>query len=60
VSDAENIPEWKPTDIRAWATYNAKCPNCGADLQGMHPMANLYPHWTGACVTETEETRGPR
>lgn len=37
-------------DINAWyRLHRDLCPNCGWVLKDMNPMANLYPHWTGAC-----------
>jgi hypothetical protein len=37
-------------DINYWYGLNKdKCPNCGWVLKDLHPAANLYPHWTGAC-----------
>ena len=48
---ADKIPRaWQQFDIRYWFAANDKCPNCGIVLQDMHPMQNLYPHWTGQCV----------
>lgn len=42
---------WKEAlDIRFWyaAVHDVGCPNCGVDFP-LHPEANLYPHFTGAC-----------
>ena len=30
------------------AAYEA-CPTCGWKFKDMHPLQNLYPHWTGTC-----------
>jgi hypothetical protein len=46
--------EWEPQDIRVWFANHETCPNCGIVLREMFPMANLYPHWTGACKREQE------
>ena len=40
--------EWQQSDIRYWFAANETCPNCGIVLRDMHPLYNLYPHWTGA------------
>jgi len=45
----EVVRGWAELDIRYWFAAHEKCPNCGVVLRDMHPMANLYPHWTGAC-----------
>lgn len=37
-------------DINYWfILHKDLCPSCGIVLKDMHPMANLYPHFTGAC-----------
>jgi predicted methyltransferase len=44
------------TDINEWyRVHRDLCPNCGWVLKDLHPMANLYPHWTGACKEMREQ-----
>jgi len=48
---------WTQLDINYWFAAHEKCPNCGVVLRDMHPMANLYPHWTGVCAARGKEFR---
>jgi hypothetical protein len=32
-----------------YRVYQDLCPSCGWVLKDLHPAANLYPHFTGAC-----------
>jgi hypothetical protein len=50
------LDEWRQTDIRMWCVYNdMQCPNCGKNLRELHPLANIYPHWTGACKDDVKD-----
>ena len=33
------------------------CTGCGRNLHLLHPLTNLYPHFTGACRTALSEAR---
>lgn len=50
MANATRDEQMAPFDIYAWyRVHKDLCPNCGWVLKDMHPMQNLYPHWTGAC-----------
>lgn len=41
------------SDLGLWYEWYAEtgCPNCGINMRKLHPEANLFPHFTGACKT---------
>ena len=43
-------------DVQSFYEKHAdKCPNCGVDLKSLHPQADLYVHYTGACKSKREQ-----
>ena len=54
--ETEQLREAAAHDIRYWLIYHEmKCPNCGVEINKMHPMANIYPHWAEQCVPKIVE-----
>lgn len=40
--------------VNEWYGRNKNsCPNCGADLTKLCPLANLFPHYIGECDKQT-------
>lgn len=45
-------------DLAYWYRFHGDCcTGCGENLHLPHPLANLYPHFTGACRAALSEAR---
>jgi hypothetical protein len=45
----KQIEQAAQVDIRYFMVAYKECPTCGRKFEDMHPMENLYPHWTRTC-----------
>ena len=46
----EQLKQAAEIDLNYFTMAYKACPTCGRGFDKMHPMENLYPHWTGACA----------
>ena len=48
-------------DIRYWKMRHIdRCPNRGWEWTGMHPEANLMPHFTRDCAVRVSDAEGEK
>jgi len=45
----QQLKEASRVDISYFRAYYSACPHCGINFDEMHPLMNLYPHFTGEC-----------